>query len=309
MRRPLCASLFLFAAAKEPEAERAAEPSPRTTWSVKARDAAQWKAYSELLRQEAGGYRATGGTQLVLLGDSITEAWRGTSYGLQVPRAKGVPDVLRATLAARWPVALNLAISADMTQHVLWRLQQGELTEELRRDPHACFVLLIGTNNLGNGAQAAAETHRGVVAVAEHLLNRTAGRLLLNALLPRGDGQRSLKRHCPPGASRVRSWAPVCTLNGKSMLRSFLPAIQHVNALLGVSIVELAQRYGSRRVGFADCGSVFLAAGASRSGGIKRSQGEEVETALMPDKLHPNDKGHAAWARCLQNKIERLLEG
>ena len=123
---------------------------------------------------------------------------RGTSYGAPAARSIGVPAVLRATLGSgsccanrstsapptRQP--LVLAIAGDQTQHVLWRLQHGELPRGLASDAAVVFSLMIGTNNLGRG-QTVNETARGVAAVCRLILRRAKGRVLLNALLPRAD--------------------------------------------------------------------------------------------------------------------------
>ena len=54
------------------------------------------------------------------------------------------------------------------------------------REPALLVSLLIGTNNLGHGHSPEA-TGQGVLAVARSLLSLTRGKLLINALLPRGD--------------------------------------------------------------------------------------------------------------------------
>ena len=101
-------------------------------------------------------------------------------------RTSGVPEVLRETLAQSWPSVMPLGIAADMTQHLLWRLQRGELSASMRADAQLRMALLIGTNNLGKG-HTVEQTVRGIVACATELLNSTRGSLLINALLPRGD--------------------------------------------------------------------------------------------------------------------------
>lgn len=127
---------------------------------------------------------------VVLIGDSITESWRGTSYGTPKARAKGVPEVLaNSALAPPEHSSLVLAISGDQTQHLLWRLEQGELPYALAQRKDAVFVVLIGTNNIGNG-HLPLPTSKGVLAVGEWLLTHTRGFLLLVHLLPRADGFR-----------------------------------------------------------------------------------------------------------------------
>src|SRR2546428_10876965 len=58
-----------------------------------------------------------GPIQLVFIGDSITDAWRG-----------GEQNKL---FVERWGKynPLNLGISGDKTEHVLWRLDHGELDD------------------------------------------------------------------------------------------------------------------------------------------------------------------------------------
>ena len=59
-------------------------------------------------------------------------------------RARGCPQVLEQKFPDYSP--LVLAISGDQTQHLLWRLQNGEWPSSI---PTATVVVMIGTNNLG----------------------------------------------------------------------------------------------------------------------------------------------------------------
>jgi beta-glucosidase len=34
-----------------------------------------------------------------------------------------------------------------------------------------------------------------------------------------------------------------------------------------------------------------------------------LPTSIMPDMLHPNEKGYAIWAEAMEPTIEKLLEG
>ena len=133
-----------------------------------------WCKLHEKLVKSAATWRPPTGGGLALLGDSITESWRGTEFGRRVPRAHGVPRVLRETLGTRWPEPLVLGIAGDQTQHLLWRLQHGEAAASWTQAPEMLTVLLIGTNNLGAG-QRLAEAAAGVLAAASWLLRHTAG--------------------------------------------------------------------------------------------------------------------------------------
>ncbi len=106
---------------------------------------------------------------LVFLGDSITEGWEDAGALVWTERIVALG-------------ALNLGVSGDRTEHLLWRLQAGDYD----RLPVQVAVVLIGTNNLGAG-HTPAQTADGVRAVVEDVLLRWPGcRVLLLGLFPRG---------------------------------------------------------------------------------------------------------------------------
>jgi len=127
-----------------------------------------------------------GGVEVLFLGDSITDFWRN--------RGKKIWDENYAPLHAA-----NFGISADRTQHVLWRMQNGELDGI---NPKV-IVLLIGTNNTGvetNGAprNTTAEAIQGVTQVVHTLQTKLPGsKVLLLGIFPRADAKG------PPPASGV----------------------------------------------------------------------------------------------------------
>jgi lysophospholipase L1-like esterase len=78
--------------------------------------------------------------------------------------------------------AANFGLGGDKTEHVLWRLQNGNL-DGIK--PKA-VVLLIGTNNVGR--VTAAELAKGIAAnVAEINKRLPELKVLLMGLLPRGE--------------------------------------------------------------------------------------------------------------------------
>lgn len=246
--------------------------SPRTHYTSKTSvEQRAWSKYHAQLVKSAADYAPTQ-TPLLLLGDSITEAWLGTSMGDPSNRTAGCPAVLAAKFSDYTP--LVLAISGDQTQHLLWRVQHGEWP---LRTSGAMVVLMIGTNNLGRG-HLPGETAQGVLAVANNILGRLDGRskLLVLGLLPRGDGARVLKRLCPPR----------CDKAGEPFA-SFAPAVVSVN-----SDVQKAVRVSNdSRLAYADCGSAFLDAAGS------------VREDLMPDRLHPNAGGLGLLADCIRGHL------
>ena len=251
--------------------EEPSTPSPRTRYTAKT-SALQsaWTRFHEELARRAAAYAPTQ-KPLLLLGDSITEAWLGTSMDEDSERARGCPQVLEQKFPDYSP--LVLAISGDQTQHLLWRLQNGEWPSV----PSATVVLMIGTNNLGRG-HLPGETARGVVAVVNDILRRLDGasRLVVLGLLPRGDGSRILKRLCPPRCDK--QGAPYS---------SFMPAVSKVNSDVQQAISEL----NDQRVVYADCGAAFLDAAG------------EVRERLMPDRLHPNAEGLGLLADCIRSTL------
>jgi beta-glucosidase len=110
-----------------------------------------------------------GRVDLVFLGDSITQAWEKEGAG-----------VWETFYKPRH--ALNIGFNGDRTEHVLWRLEHGEVADIQPK----LLVLLIGTNNSGHRMDKAEDTALGVKRILEVLaekLPRT--KILLLALFPR----------------------------------------------------------------------------------------------------------------------------
>jgi lysophospholipase L1-like esterase len=107
--------------------------------------------------------------QIVLLGDSITIRWT-TGAGRDLYKERYEPLG-----------AINLGISADGTQHVLWRIQNGELAPL-----HPKMVLLmIGTNDMGLEPDAVAY---GVWSVVNEIRKTHPDtRVLVEGIFPRED--------------------------------------------------------------------------------------------------------------------------
>lgn len=268
--------------------EKPDKPSPRTVYSSWTKEQYNlWWKYNAELNKSAKAYTKKrtqskkNKPSLVLLGDSITESWLGTGLGFEKERCEGVPQVLEEEFQNFDPVVL--AISGDQTQHLLYRIQNGQLPSV--DDDDAIYVAMIGTNNLGSG-ELPGPTSEGVLAVADYILNSTKGRLLLFQVLPRGDGTIVLPRLCPPR----------CDSSGEP-LESFAPAIDKLNEGVGKGVEGLKEKYGSGRLRWMDCGSRFVATAGD----------EEVDSSLMPDLLHPNAAGHKIMAECILQEIDSLI--
>jgi len=109
-----------------------------------------------------------GKARLVFLGDSITAGW-----GRQ-------PAIWDKAFGQYDPV--NFGIGGDRTQHVLWRIENGEL-EGIK--PQA-VVLMIGTNN--SGTDSAEDIAKGITAIVETIKTKQPqAKILLLAVFPRGE--------------------------------------------------------------------------------------------------------------------------
>lgn len=129
-----------------------------------------WKARHELLVKRANENPA--GISLVFVGDSITQGWEGAGKAEWQKRF------------AKYG-ALNLGISGDRTENVLWRLRNGEWPAALK--PKVA-VVMIGTNNMARPATHTPEgAAEGVKRIVEEILARSPGtRVILHPVFPRG---------------------------------------------------------------------------------------------------------------------------
>jgi len=107
--------------------------------------------------------------ELVFDGDSITDGWQASG---------------REVWATHYGKlnAFDFGISADRTEHVLWRLSQGQMD-----GIHPKLVaIMIGTNNLG--ANTPEQVAEGVKAIVTEYRKRCPDAvILLQAIFPRGN--------------------------------------------------------------------------------------------------------------------------
>lgn len=126
----------------------------------------EWSRREAQLTREVAG-KDLGAVRLVFLGDSITQSWEPTMWnqfwGAQSP--------------------LNLGLWGDLTQGVLYRLNNGQWNPTLHPK---LVVLLIGTNN-ANWKSRAEDTALGVAEIIRFIHRHSpATKVLLLGILPRG---------------------------------------------------------------------------------------------------------------------------
>jgi len=140
-----------------------------------------------------------GRIELVFLGDSITQRWESTGR-----------YVWNQHYADRG--AANFGINGDRTEHVLWRIENGNFDGVRPR----LIVLQIGTNNTHDSSDE--DVVRGVLAVVEALQTRLPDtRVLLLGLFP--------KHRFPDAKVRGR----VRAINGALSLQAPRPGVVFVD--------------------------------------------------------------------------------
>ena len=138
-------------------ANPATYPIPKVDWLVRVQN------NIARAKSEAGSIR------LVFDGDSITDGWQGGGHAVWAERY------------AKFG-AFDFGISGDRTEHLLWRLAQGQAN-----GLHPKLVaIMIGTNNLGGcTAEQIAEGVKAVVAGYKKRCPEAV--ILLQAIFPRSE--------------------------------------------------------------------------------------------------------------------------
>src|SRR5204863_8009406 len=130
----LCVGALVFTARADDKPENAAvKPAPRL--QKEGKPDAGWVKRHDAFVAMAG----KGGIDVLFLGDSITDAWGGEGHRGKPAGAEIFEREFKPLKAA------NFGIGGDQTQHVLWRLQNGELDGIQPK----VLMLMIGTNNSG----------------------------------------------------------------------------------------------------------------------------------------------------------------
>jgi len=195
-----------------------------------------------------------GNVDLIMIGDSITHYWERSG--------KQIWDQYYAKRNT-----VNMGFSGDRTQHVLWRLQNGEIDGI---NPKLA-VLMIGTNNSKNNDNTAEEIADGIKAIICRLRTKLPQtRVLILAIFPRGsDRQRDNK-------SQDAEFNPQWAKNEKA----------------GKLASKIAD---NKMIYYLDINKAFL----NKKGVLTRE--------VMPDLLHPEEKGYRIGAQAMEPTIVKLM--
>jgi lysophospholipase L1-like esterase len=192
---------------------------------------------------------------LLFIGDSISERWRVAPHIWQAYYGKYQ--------------AANFGIGGDRTQHVIWRIEHGELDGIAPK----VVVLMIGTNNsLDYNAEEIAAADRKIVAMIRARLPDT--RILLLGIFPRG---------------------PRDAKGGPITQASIDEAARRMQTIAAVNR-DLAKLDDGKSIRFLDISAVFL------------GQDGRIPTAIMPDQLHPGPAGYQLWADAMQPLLDNMMK-
>jgi lysophospholipase L1-like esterase len=127
-----------------------------------------------------------GDVDLIFIGDSITQGWEGGP-------GKAVWQKFYGSRKA-----MNAGIGGDRTQHVLWRLDNGNL-EGIKPK---LAVVMIGTNN--SGTDSPEDIAAGIAAIVEKLRSKLPDtKVLLLGIFPRGENSDDAKRKVTVAANNL----------------------------------------------------------------------------------------------------------
>ena len=166
--------------------------------------------------------------------------------------------------------AANFGIGGDRTEHVLWRIDHGNFDGIKPKE----IVLMIGTNNTGHQGRPQKELDG---AVYQCSAQQTAEGI--KAILAK------LQQKCP---------------DAKILLLAIFPrgankddALRKQNEATNGIIKGFAD---DKKIFFLDIGDKFLEPDGT------------LPKTVMPDLLHPNEKGYQIWSDAIEARVKELLK-
>ncbi|NLK42338.1 MAG: GDSL family lipase [Planctomycetes bacterium] len=194
-----------------------------------------------------------GNVDLMLIGDSITHGWENH------------PDLWQ-TYFGRWNT-VNAGFSGDRTQHVLWRLDNGNIDGISPR----VVMLMIGTNNSNGNDHTAEEIAEGIAAIVCKLRAKLPeSKVVILGIFPRG----SKEQRNDKTADAV--YNPQWSKNDKAN--------------------ELVSRLADgKHIFYLNINHVFL----DDQGVLRRD--------IMPDLLHLSKEGYKRWGQAVLPTLDKLM--
>ena len=178
-----------------------------------------WKTRHESFNERV----KMGNVDLLFIGDSITQGWEraGATTWKEFYEKRN---------------AVNLGIGGDRTQHVLWRLDNGNI-EGIKPK---LAVLMIGTNN--SGTNTSEQIAAGVKAIVEKLRTKLPDtKVLILGIFPRGENKENKQRQVNEGANEIikkladdkmvfyQDIGPAFLMADGTLSREVMPDLLHLN--------------------------------------------------------------------------------
>ena len=241
---------------------------PNPTIAIE-RNTSMTKFWRKLHRQLVDEANTDQNVDVVFIGDSITERFRGTwLYGRKPVKDTGTTfqHYFNRTMGGNY-TALALGSTGDIAVETLYHLQNGMLPKSL--NPRA-FVLMIGTNDLDRkrgGGCSKRNALKAILNVAHFISDKKPGiPLIIHGILPR-DGPGG-----SPGSMGVY-WEKIRWINRH--LKEACQAHQNWHYFAYSNLLM---------------------------------DGSKLHRSLMQDGVHPNTAGYQMWAPRIVKNINRVLK-
>jgi len=247
------------------------------------RESIRWWSRLHRINVEAASH--TSDIDILLIGDSIVEGWMGTLRGHEIARAYGVREIFAKLFDATGNEAkyegIALGISGDTSSNLLWRLQNGELPDNL--NPKVIWVL-IGSNDFGVTWCSPEIVLIGILRVVEELrMRKPNATIVINGLFPRTFHRKGYLMRGRPSFFGLTPKLP-------SLWRDF------------VSVNSELRQYGRARdrVEYFET-DIFLVDKDAPFSELR------IKNDLMPDCLHPSPDGYSSWGEQIVGILDQLI--
>ena len=145
-------------------------------------DVPWWKARHDYVLAESKTWRSN--PKVVFLGDSITHNWTGRDSIGELDDSLTLPRWKQAMGGFGWN-AMGFGYGGDQTQHLLWRLRNGEIA----RIAPELVVVMIGVNNVWPAGNRPISTPEETVSAIRQILaeirrQQPKAKILLMGVLP-----------------------------------------------------------------------------------------------------------------------------
>lgn len=240
---------------------------------------AEWNAAFRFnMRHIQGLVDNSGDLDVVMIGDSIVEHWEGKDMGISEPSLRRDHEVFEELFTRHGGGKIDgmaHGIGGDRCANLLYRIENGEMPKNF--DPKVWWIL-IGTEDWKAGVQSNAIVS-GIIKIALTIREaRPEAHIVINSILPRGNEEQDGNPH----------YESLHDINQK--LECFVSSENERNQ-------EDAE---TTEISFFNATNIFL----FRDPEV----GYFVNSALLPDYVHPSAQGEEIWGRQIVKEVLRLTE-